>query len=187
MKKLVKWSVVLVVLSLVGIAITDAQDSFSVAMISEDPTVPGHTFTKSAWEGLVAFGEENEIEEGESGYHLYASISEADYFTNFVNAIEGDFDLIIGLGSQTQTALDEFALANENQQFALVDGAVDHPNVASLVFKDHEAAYLAGIATALETQTNQVGFVGGAENATIQAFEQGFIAGVHEIDSEIDV
>lgn len=86
---------VLVVIGLIGVGLISAQDGFTAVMISDDPNIPSQAFTMDAWQGLQAFGEANDLEEGENGYHLLPAISEADYFSHFVNATEADHDLII--------------------------------------------------------------------------------------------
>lgn len=60
-------------------------------------------------------------------------------------------------------------------------------NVASAVFADNEAAYLAGVAAAKTTKTKQVGFIGGIEGAVITRFEKGFEAGVKSVDPSIKI
>jgi len=53
------------------------------------------------------------------------------------------------------------AEANPMAHFAVVDAVVDLPNVASLMFMEHEGSYLAGALAALKTKTNVIGFIGG--------------------------
>lgn len=55
---------------------------------------------------------------------------------------------------------------------------MDQPNVASILFKEQEASFLAGVAAAMTTKSNKIGFIGGVEGAVIERFESGFVAGV---------
>lgn len=71
--------------------------------------------------------------------------------------------------------------------YALIDGEVDLDNAVSIAFKDQESAFLAGVAAALNTETNQVGFIGGTRIPVIDRFETGFKAGVAYIDENIEV
>jgi len=64
---------------------------------------------------------------------------------------------------------------------------VDSPNVASLVFAEHQGSFLVGVAAALKTKTDHVGFVGGVPNALIQKFQAGFEAGVACVNPDITV
>lgn len=177
------------ILSLFPITTTpvSAKEDFSVIMITGDPNMDGANFILSAWEGLISFGRDNQLEEGEEGYHLLTVYQREDYQEHFQTAVEGDYDLIIALGSNAETYVKDFAEANKDQTFLLIDGDLQLPNVISVVFKDYEAAFLAGLAAALETETASIGFIGGADNETIHRFEKGFLAGVKEINPNIRV
>lgn len=50
--------------------------------------------------------------------------------------------------------------------------------MASVRFRKDEGAYLAGVATASQTKTGKVGFIGGANNSVIASFKRGFTQGV---------
>ena len=50
-----------------------------------------------------------------------------------------------------------------------VDTFVDAPNIASLIFKEQEAGYLAGYIAALQSKTGKVGYIGGTKNSTSRA------------------
>ncbi len=61
------------------------------------------------------------------------------------------------------------------------------PNVASIMFKEQEGAFLAGVAAALMTKSDKIGFVGGMEIPVIERFEAGFVAGVAAVKPDIKV
>ncbi len=60
-----------------------------------------------------------------------------------------------------QKAVEEAAKQNPDAHFAIIDSVVEQPNVASINYKDQEAAFLAGVAAGLTTKTNIVAFIGG--------------------------
>lgn len=163
------------------------EEDFSVVMITSDPNEPGASFILNGWEGLITFGRENKVEEGEDGYHLLTVYEEKDYQTHFETALAGDYDLIIAMGNNVEKYVDQYARENEDQKFLLLDSKLELPNLTSVLFKDHEAAYLAGIAAGLETESNLIGFIGGFENDTIRRFEEGFLAGVEAVNEEAEV
>lgn len=75
--------------------------------------------------------------------------------------------------------LENAAKDNPKLKFALVDGEITgKKNISSATFKDQESAYLAGLAAAYTTKSDQVGFIGGMEGPVIQRFQSGFEAGV---------
>ena len=55
-------------------------------------------------------------------------------------------------------AVEEAAKQNPDAHFAIIDSVVEQPNVASINYKDQEAAFLAGVAAGLTTKTNKVAF-----------------------------
>ena len=72
-------------------------------------------------------------------------------------------------------------------QFAIIDSVVEAPNVASVMFKEQEGSFLAGVAAALMSESKQIGFVGGMEIPVIERFEAGFVEGVKAVDPDIKV
>jgi basic membrane protein A len=95
--------------------------------------------------------------------------------------------LVVGVGFLWGDAITAGAAENPNTNFAIVDSVVDAPNVASLVFAEEQGSFLVGVAAALKTTTNKVGFIGGVENDLIKKFEAGFVAGVKAVNADIEV
>ena len=92
---------------------------------------------------------------------------------------------IVVVGYSYTPALKTVAAANPNVKFSLVDDSFDAPNVEGLLFHAEEGSYLVGMAAALTTKTNSVGFIGGVNIPLIQAFEAGFKAGVYKVNPKI--
>ncbi|MED3624202.1 BMP family lipoprotein [Neobacillus thermocopriae] len=165
----------------------EKKDNFSVAMVTDVGGVDDKSFNQSAWEGLQNFGKENGLEKGKGGYDYIQSKSDADYATNLNTLVRQDFDLVYGIGFLMQAAVEEIAQQQKDAHFAIVDAEVQQPNVASILFKEQEAAFLAGVAAALTTKTNHIGFIGGMEIPVIERFESGFLAGVKAAKPEVQV
>jgi basic membrane protein A len=163
-----------------------SKDNFTVAMVTDVGGVDDKSFNQSAWEGIQAFGKENNLEKGE-GFDYLQSTSDADYATNLNTLARKDYDLIYGIGYQLQGAVDEIAQQQKDAHFAIVDTVVEQPNVASIMFKEHEGSFLVGVVAGLTTKTNKVGFVGGMESDLIKKFEVGFVAGVKAVNPEAKV
>ncbi|AQU79792.1 MULTISPECIES: BMP family protein [Planococcus] len=160
---------------------------FSVAMVTDVGGVDDKSFNQSAWEGLQQFGEENGLKKGDGGFDYLQSASDADYNTNLNNLIRRDFDVVYGIGFLMEGAVKEIAEQQPEAQIAIVDAVVDAPNVASVLFKEQEGAFLAGVAAALMSETKKIGFVGGMEIPVIERFEAGFLEGVAAVDDSIKV
>ncbi len=98
------------------------------------------------------------------------------YQTDFAAADE--YELILNIGFDQVDALETVAPNYPDQKFVVVDGIVTENNVASLVFNDHESAFLCGVVAGKMTETDKVGFLGGMDIPLIQKFEYGFRQGV---------
>ena len=98
-----------------------------------------------------------------------------------------DFDLIIGIGFAQKEAIQKVAAQFPNRHFAIVDSQVEAPNVRSLMFQEHEGAYVIGAIAALTSKTGKIGFVGGMDIPLIRRFEMGYEAGAKKINPQIAV
>lgn len=163
------------------------EEAFTVAMVTDVGGVDDKSFNQSAWEGLKAFGSETGLSEGKEGYSYLQSQSDADYETNLNNLARQGYDLVFGIGFLMQDAVNTVASQQTDSKFAIIDAVVEQPNVASVLFKEQEAAYLAGIAAALTSESNKIGFIGGMEIPVIERFEAGFLAGVKAVKPDIKV
>src|SRR5437773_10474239 len=74
-----------------------------------------------------------------------------------------------------------------NIHFAIVDGVSDLPNVASLIFKEHEGSYLVGMLAAQTSRTGTIGFLGGMDIGLIHRFEKGYEEGARAVNPNIKV
>jgi basic membrane protein A len=150
------------------------------------------SFNDSAYAGVEAAIEaaggdtEEDIEEvspnddGSDRAEILAQLAEAGY------------NPVIAVGFAYDDTIAEVAADYPDTTFAQVDGSVDSPefkgdNVTGLLFAEEQGSFLAGVAAALKTTTNQVGFVGGVETSLIQKFEAGFVAGAQAVKPDIVV
>ena len=92
---------------------------------------------------------------------------------------ERNFDLIIGVGFAQAPIMEHVAKDYPNIQFAIIDGVSKLPNVASLVFKEHEGSYLVGILAAKASKTGTIGFLGGMDIGLIHRFAKGYEEGAN--------
>lgn len=164
-----------------------AEKTFSVAMVTDIGGVDDKSFNQSSWEGLKSFGEENGMKKGKGGYDYLQSKSDADYTTNLNKLAREGFDLVYAIGFLMPAAVEEIAKQQKDSKFAIVDAEVKQPNVASILFKEQEAGFLAGIAAANTTKSNHIGFIGGMEIPVVERFEAGFLAGVKASKPEVKV
>jgi len=100
---------------------------------------------------------------------------------------QADYDLIIGVGFSMHDVVMETAKMYPEKKFAIIDANVDLPNVASLLFKEHEGAFLVGALGAMMSKSKKLGFVGGMDIPLIHKFLTGYTEGAQYIDKNVQV
>src|SRR5262249_42511368 len=84
------------------------------------------------------------------------------------------YNLIFGVGLD-QGPIQKYVAKDYPQlHFVLIDWVADSPNVASLLFKEHEGSFLVGMIAAATNKTGTIGFVGGMDIPLIHKFETGY-------------
>lgn len=102
--------------------------------------------------------------------------------------IDAGYTNIVAVGYNYAPSVRKVAAANPNVHFALIDSTdAKGANVQNIVFAEQEGSYLAGVAAALKTKTNKIGFVGGVQTDLIKKFEAGYVAGAKATKPTIDV
>jgi basic membrane protein A len=86
---------------------------------------------------------------------------------------------LICAGAYYNQAIENLSREYPRVTFVLVDGqAISYPhNVAAIVFKQNQAAYLAGALAAIISKTGRIGFIGATDNVAIKDFLDGYQAG----------
>jgi basic membrane protein A len=147
------------------------------------------SFNDSAYEGLRKTVDEldatcREVEAGNGE-------NDADREERLRLLADAGFNPVIAVGFIYSPAVATVAEEYPEVNFAVVDGYAtsikEHKNVADLTFAENEGSFLVGVAAALKTEADNVGFVGGVNNPLIQKFEAGFKAGVEAVDPKIKI
>ncbi|HXG63620.1 MAG TPA: BMP family ABC transporter substrate-binding protein [Blastocatellia bacterium] len=100
---------------------------------------------------------------------------------------ERGYDLIIGVGFAQMPIMQQVARDYPNLKFAIIDGVIDLPNVASLIFEEHEGSFLVGMIAGRITKTNKIGFVGGMDIPLIHKFHTGYEEGAKYANPKVQV
>ena len=154
-----------------------------VGVITDVGGVNDGSFNQSAWEGLTRANEELGITT-----NYLESHTDSDYIPNLETFIDEEYDLIISVGYMLADATRAAAEANPDTKFAIIDdSSIDLPNVTSLIFHAEQASYLVGYVAGLTTKTNNIGFVVGMTNETMNQFGYGYYAGAKDANPDITV
>ncbi|MHA2253014.1 MAG: BMP family lipoprotein [Candidatus Kariarchaeaceae archaeon] len=97
------------------------------------------------------------------------------------------YDLIVAVGFTATDGVNASATSHPTQQFIIIDSVVDLPNVASVVFSEHEGSYLAGAMAAMVSENDDIAFLGGLDIPLINKFLAGYRQGARYINPDITV
>lgn len=138
-------------------------------------------FNDSANEGLQKAAQE-----------LNAEVATFDYAedsaeANVRQAAEDGYTFIIGLGSENSQAISTVAKEFPETKFAIIDATAEGDNVTSVTFSELEGDFLAGALSALMSDNDKVGYLGGADVLVIRRIQFGFEQGVHYVNPDAEV
>jgi basic membrane protein A len=152
-----------------------------------------HTFNQLAINGARGAGAEVQV---------VASHAASDYLSSLQRCAAARPDLVIAITPDMATAVWRAAQLHQDQRFALVDAApvddngrsVDMGNVADLLFKQQEPAYLVGALAGLmekgkvgNATHNVLGILGGNHGPAVDPYIAGYIAGARSVDPSVIV
>lgn len=107
---------------------------------------------------------------------------------NLEAAVEEAPDIIVTTTFEFVDLGREFAEANPDQDFILIDACPEAPpeNLYCGVFREHEGAYLLGIEAGALTETGQVGSVVALDIPFLHRYSDSFALGAQSVDESIE-
>jgi basic membrane protein A and related proteins len=155
---------------------------FKVGLVLDRGGKDDKSFNSSAYEGATR------AKEKLGAFVKYVEAADDNAFEPMLRAFaQRDFDLIIGIGFAQKEPIQKVAAQFPNKHFAIIDAQVDAPNVRSLLFEEHEGAFLVGAIAAMTSKTGKIGFVGGMDIPLIRRFHLAYEAGAKKINPQIAV
>jgi basic membrane protein A len=143
-----------------------------VAVVLSVGGLGDRSFNDMAYEGLVRARDEIGVI---GAYGEPAAMSEDERYLDFY--AEQGFDLVFAVGFLMTSSLEKVAPRHPDTRFAIIDSVVDAPNVASLVFREHEGSYLVGALAARKSESGVIGIVKGLDVPLLMKFEHGYRQG----------
>ncbi len=164
------------------LSLTSAAAQFKVGLVLDRGGKDDKSFNSSAFAGATAAKDKLGI------FLKHVEASDDNAFEPSLRAFaQRDFDLIIGIGVGQKEALRKVAAQFPKRYFAIIDAHVDALNVRSMLFEEHEGAFLVGAIAALTSKTGKIGFIGGMDIPLIRRFEMGYEAGAKKINPQVNV
>jgi len=115
------------------------------------------------------------------------SDTEADREQRLTDLADAGYNPIVAVGFSYATSVDKVAAKYPKVNFGLIDSVATAKNVDSITFTEEQGSYLAGVAAALKTKKNHVGFIGGVDTPLIKKFEAGYVQGVKDTKKSVKV
>lgn len=183
--------IALITLILVGITFYQLKESqpllpqpdLKVVMITDSGSIDDKSFNQGTWEGVLRY--EEEAGGIDASYLTPADNSTEAFLTSIDNAVLSGAEVIVTPGFAFEEAIGKAHQQYPKVKFVLIDGQplvgdeyVMEKNVQSISFKEQEASFLTGVATALQSQTGKVGFIGGIQVPAVEKLGWGFVSGV---------
>jgi basic membrane protein A and related proteins len=155
---------------------------FRGCLVTDQGGVDDASFNQTAWAGMQRAEEELGVE-----ISVLESNSEADFEPNIQAFVDQDCDLIVTVGFLLGEATEAAAVANPDQNFAIVDFAYEdeYDNLLELVFATEEAGFLAGYVAAGMTESGTIGTYGGINIPPVTVFMDGYLAGASYYNQEM--
>jgi basic membrane protein A len=138
------------------------------------------SFNEAAFNGAEKFKADTGL-----GYRDFEPSSDAAGEQAIRNFASKGFNPVVVISFTWATAVEKVAAEYPDTKFALIDEAVEKPNVRSVVFKDEEGSYLVGVLAGLATKTDKVGFIGGMDVPLIRKFACGYEQGAKSVKPDI--
>ena len=152
-----------------------------IIMITDVGGVHDQSFNQLSWAGLQRL-------QDEFGWEVsyIESKQEADYITNLDKAVDEEPSLIWGIGFAMADAINQVADQNPDVKFAAIECTNDIgvSNLTGVNFKSEESSFVVGYIAARMSKSGKVGFIGGVDSEIIQAFQNGYFAGVEYANKE---
>ncbi|RZS47405.1 BMP family lipoprotein [Sphaerotilus mobilis] len=140
------------------------------------------SFNEAAYNGIERYKKET----GES-YLDFEIANDTQREQAFRRMAQKGANPIIGVGFTQASAIEKVAKEFPQLKFAIVDMVVNLPNVQSVVFKEQEGSFLAGMMAAMASKTGKVGFVGGMDVPLIRRFQCGYEQGAKHANPKVEV
>ena len=140
------------------------------------------SFNEAAFNGAERFKRETGVD-----YRDFEIQNDAQREQALRNFAQRGQNPIVAVGFSFRAALERVAAEFPNTRFAIIDSAVNLPNVESVRFREHEGSYLVGLLAAMRSQTNTIGFIGGMDIPLIRRFACGYVQGAKAAKPNVTV
>jgi basic membrane protein A and related proteins len=171
---------------------TPASASDKAALVIAQGGLGDESYNDLALAGFTAATKENGIE----GQPIESNDVVAQGEQILRRAATSGYGLVIDLEFSHGEVLPAIAESYPEVNWVFLNNEIDGPNIASILFAEHEGSYLAGaLAAMMTTQTGnpkinpdrKIGVIGGTKSVGIDKFLSGYIQGAKDVDQSVEV
>lgn len=168
----------------------DGDGTYELALVTDVGTIDDKSFNQGAWEGVVAYAEENGISHQ---YYKPVEASDEAYKDSIALAVKGGAKVVVLPGYLFEVPCFDVQTLYPDVTFILIDGephTADYAtyktesNVLCIMYAEQQAGYLAGYA-AVKDGYKTLGFMGGMAVPAVKKFGYGFCAGADAAATEL--
>ena len=159
-----------------------AADKIKPAVVYDLGGKNDKSFNQGVFDGATKFQKETGIKFRD--FEIQNDSQREQALRNFASK---GFSPILAVGFSQAQAVAKIADEFPKTQFGIIDMVVDKPNVASIVFKEHEGSFLVGMLAEMAAKSGKVGFVGGMDIPLIRRFACGYVGGAKAANPKAEV
>ncbi len=167
----------------------DLDNGLRIVVVTSPSGVDDGSFNEDNYNGVLNFIESNPNAEVNT---VKEPTGDPAAGVQAVADVVADYDVIITPGFQF-AGVSSIAVENPDKKFVLIDsfpqeidGEEVFENIYAMTFAEEEPGFLAGMAAALETETNKVAVVNGIAFPTNVNYQFGFESGVNYVNAMYD-
>lgn len=166
------------------------KSGYEIALITDKGNIDDKSFNQGSWEGVVAYAKEHDITHQ---YYKPEEASDEGYYKAIELAIKGGAKVVVTPGFLFEVAVYNAQTAYPDVKFVLLDGTphtADYStfktekNVASVMYAEEQAGFLAGYAAVMDGMRS-LGFEGGMAVPAVVAFGYGYLQGIEAAATEL--
>ena len=162
---------------------TSKEGKMKIGMVTDTGTIDDKSFNQGTWEGIQKAEEEFGIEKT---FMQPSGETEANYLTEIQNLYDSGYKFILTPGYKFETAIYKAQDQYKDTKFVLIDGEPNDgngnysiaDNTVAIYFAEEQSGFIAGVASAVQLQSGDFGFMGGMEIPSVKKFNYGFQQGV---------
>ena len=134
------------------------------------------SFNEAAWRGVQAWRDAGGAEVAQYEPQAVGEMTQA--LRRFARAGNNP---VVAVGFLQAHAVEAVAREFPRTRFTLIDAVARGNNVQSVVYREHEGAYVVGVLAAMASKTGAIGMVGGMDIPLIRRFGCGYAQGARSI------